>query len=385
MRRGPARNRRVLLVVTGLSPQVVTETIYALAVQRRPPWIPQEVRLVTTAEGAERARLTLLDRKSGWFHRLRREYRLPEIRFDESAILVVRDSAGKPLADIRTVDDNMAAADFLLREIRQITSNPRWELHVSIAGGRKTMGFFAGYALSLCGRPQDVLSHVLVDPPFESHPGFFFPTREPHVIHTPPPESRPLDASQARVTLAEIPFVRLRELLERGAGLEQGGFAEAVDAVQREVSPRVEVDLATGVIRAAGVAVRMRPAELAFFAMIARAMREGRPVACPPGAADEHLALLFIAEYERCSGGRDIGRTRKALRHGMDREYFLERVSRVNRTLQEMLGETRAHPYLILHAGRRAESEYRLGLEPAAIRFLGESGGGEKGEERLNG
>jgi CRISPR-associated protein (TIGR02584 family) len=30
-------SRRVLLAVTGLSPQVVTETLYALAVQRRRP------------------------------------------------------------------------------------------------------------------------------------------------------------------------------------------------------------------------------------------------------------------------------------------------------------------------------------------------------------
>ena len=32
-------------------------------------------------------------------------------------------------------------------------------MHVSIAGGRKTRGFLAGYTLSLLGRPQDRLSH----------------------------------------------------------------------------------------------------------------------------------------------------------------------------------------------------------------------------------
>jgi CRISPR-associated protein (TIGR02584 family) len=48
-------------------------------------------------------------------------------------------------------------------------------LHVSIAGGRKSMGFFAGYAFSLFGRTQDRLSHVLVNDPFESFPDFYFP------------------------------------------------------------------------------------------------------------------------------------------------------------------------------------------------------------------
>ena len=43
--------RRVLLAVTGLSPQIVTETLYALAVERC--WIPTEVRVITTLQGAE--------------------------------------------------------------------------------------------------------------------------------------------------------------------------------------------------------------------------------------------------------------------------------------------------------------------------------------------
>ncbi|MBF4102237.1 hypothetical protein INT80_01850 [Gallibacterium anatis] len=45
-------------------------------------------------------------------------------------------------------------------------------MHVSIAGGRKTMGFFAGYALSLYGRAQDSLSHVLVSAEYEAIQNF---------------------------------------------------------------------------------------------------------------------------------------------------------------------------------------------------------------------
>src|SRR2546427_12173331 len=52
--------RRLLLAVTGLSPQVVTETLYALTQKVSPAFVPTEIHLLTTAEGAERARLTLL-------------------------------------------------------------------------------------------------------------------------------------------------------------------------------------------------------------------------------------------------------------------------------------------------------------------------------------
>ena len=360
------KKRRVLVVVTGLSPQVVTETVFALAMKRKPAWIPHEVRLVTTAEGAERARLTLMDRKTGWFHRMRREYRLPEMRFSQETLRILRDRKGNPLTDIRTAEDNMAAADFLLREMREVTADRTSELHVSIAGGRKTMGFFAGYALSLCGRPQDVLSHVLVDPPFESHPGFFYPSRTPRVIHTAPPESRPLDASKARVTLAEIPFVRLRELLERSGRGSEGGFAEAVGAVQGQVSPWLRVDCGSGEVTAGGVAVRMRPAEMAFYAMLARAAKEGRRVECPKGG-DAELAAAFLEQYRKCARGNDEERTRKALKKGMEREYFLERVSRVNKALRQALGEEQARAYEIQAAGRRSETEYYVGVEAGGI------------------
>lgn len=59
---------RVLLMVTGRTPQVVTETLYALCIKQNPPFIPTEVHLVTTAEGvAWYARLSLLSSNAGWF------------------------------------------------------------------------------------------------------------------------------------------------------------------------------------------------------------------------------------------------------------------------------------------------------------------------------
>jgi len=39
--------RKVLLAVTGLSPQVLTETPYALTVQQESPFVPTEVHVVT--------------------------------------------------------------------------------------------------------------------------------------------------------------------------------------------------------------------------------------------------------------------------------------------------------------------------------------------------
>ncbi len=100
-----AFRRRVLLAVTGLSPQVVTETVYALAVRRAPAFVPTEIELITTREGAQRAELALLSDDPGWFHRLRADYAPPPIDFDSPHIHALADAEGRPLDDIRSPAD----------------------------------------------------------------------------------------------------------------------------------------------------------------------------------------------------------------------------------------------------------------------------------------
>ena len=176
--------RRVLLAVCGLSPQIVTETIYALAANEHAPFIPTEVHLITTAEGARRAELSLLSDDLGWFHKLCTDYALPGISFNRHHIHVMRDAQERAMDDIRSPQDNLDAANFITAQVRQFSADPNCALHVSIAGGRKTMGFYLGYALSLYGRAQDRLSHVLVSDPFESSWDFFYPTPYSRVLQT---------------------------------------------------------------------------------------------------------------------------------------------------------------------------------------------------------
>ncbi|MEI7970802.1 MAG: CRISPR-associated ring nuclease Csm6 [Betaproteobacteria bacterium] len=140
-------SRRILLAVTGLSPQVVTETLFALTQEQSPPFVPTEIHLITTAQGAEHARLELLSAAPGWFHRFSRDYGLPGIAFDAEHIHTIRDASGLPLEDIRDPSDNAIAANEITDLLRELTDDPDSALHVSIAGGRKTMGFYLGYAL----------------------------------------------------------------------------------------------------------------------------------------------------------------------------------------------------------------------------------------------
>lgn len=364
--------RRVLLCVTGLSPQVVTETLYALAIEAPPEerFVPTEIVVVTTSEGAERIRLQLLSKEPGWLHRLRADYGLPAIRFDEGSIRVLRDEDGRPIDDIRDPAASEAVADLILDAVRELTADPGCAVHASMAGGRKTMSYYLGYAMSLCGRPQDRLSHVLVDPPFEGHPDFFYPAPRQRVIFAVG-DQRPLDASKARVTLADIPFVPMRHAVEAGLDHRRGvRFRDLVALARRAVGPpELVLDLPGRRVRAGGVEVRLSPSLLALYAVFARRAKRGKePLAAPPKeVGDPRWAERYLDEYRRIVGELGVrDATERALRDGMDGQRFSYLKPKLHKALRHALGHA-AEPYLIRASGR--PRRFWLDLPPDAIRF----------------
>ncbi len=361
--------RRILLAVTGLSPQVVTETLYALTQSAGHRLVPTEVRVITTAEGAERARLALLSDEPGWFTRFLADYGLPPIAFDESHILILKNGEGLPLADIRTPADNERAADFITEQVRELTSDPDSALHVSIAGGRKTMGFYLGYALSLFGRPQDRLSHVLVSEPFESSWEFFYPTPYNRVITTR--ENKLVNTAEAEVALAEIPFVSLRHGLPEPLLEGKTTFGSTVAAARRALGPPdLVIDLMARTVRASGETLTVPPFELAFLAWFARRRVAGEPgLPCPvEGAPEPAYAEAYLAEYRGIIGEMgDDERTRARLDAGMPKDFFEQTKSKLNRRLARRLGPA-AEPYQVAAHGPRPK-RYGLGVPASSVRF----------------
>lgn len=363
--------RRLLVAVTGLTPQIVTETLYALTVDQETPFVPTEIYLITTGEGAERASLSLLHPECGWFHRLRADYGLPAIAFDSTHIHVLRDAGGQPLSDIRTLDDNTRAADTIAEAVRDFTRDDECALHVSIAGGRKTMGFYVGYALSLYGRLQDRLSHVLVSSPFESHRGFFYPTPKSHFIRAPEPDGRRYDAKDARVTLAAIPFVRLREGLNSGLMEGTASFSRAVEDAQRSLPPiGLELHPSKCMVNAGGELFRMRPALFAFYWMLADRARRGRPGVHWSESIEGELLGYYGRVVSTASG--DYERAEHAFARGLSAENVNPAKTHIKEELERRLGRRRAAPYLIKALERIPGTRYsRFGLDlpPGAIRI----------------
>ena len=362
--------RRVLVAVSGLTPQIVTETIYALTQIKNPAWIPTEVHLLTTIEGAQRARLSLFSSDRNWFKRLCKDYELPAIQFDESCIHILHNHQGKPMADIRSVEDNTAAANAITTTLRQLSADKNSALHVSIAGGRKTMGFYVGYALSLFGRAQDRLSHVLVSEEFESIPDFFYPTPYASTLNTRTGGME--DSQNARVTLAEIPFVSLRNGLPDSLLKGNATFHETVDAAKQILAVQeLRIYREKGFIEAAGKKINLSPATLALLVVFAKRTQTGQPPLQAPKKMihDAELGKAYANEYKICLRGtssKSVSRMFTDLyKNGMDGERFSPILSRLNKELRSQLEQV-AEAYCVQKSHTRPV-KYTLGIPAESI------------------
>lgn len=282
----------VLVATVGASPQVVTETLYAI---HKEGWTwPDRIVLFTTSLGAEKARAGLID--EGHLARLCKELEVPQPTLDDADFCVVPDADGQPVNDARSLADHEALGDFIMTGIRDLTA-PESDggsatLHASLAGGRKTMTFYLGYAMSLFGRRDDVLSHVLISEGYEGYASFWYPS-----VDQAPFEGRNgqrLLPADAEVTLAPIPFIRHRAELPSSLPIQRAGvhFRELVALInlgERVEDLHVRVDLPAGEIVVSSrqgttvpVKASLGPMSLAFYTVMVRATIEGNRGVLPP-------------------------------------------------------------------------------------------------------
>ena len=356
--------------------------MYALA-RRTPSFHPTEIHVITTAEGESRTRLELLDPRRSQLNKLCKQYRLPLPLCDASTIHVIK-QAGQVVTDLRGAADNAAAADCILDVVRLLTADGQSQIHFSIAGGRKTMGFYLGYCASLLGRVQDEMSHVLINPEFENLPAFFFPPKPPEVIIDR--NNKPHDTVNAEVDMAPVAFWRLRTQLPNDLLQTGRSFSETVlrlNALQGKPSltlrllPPKRTNAAAGYqALAAGYEVRLTRKGFALLWMFAR-------LAKSPRESDRSLiAKNWLASYDRIAlavygaitGKGQIYDKAVAVKGKSSGRTSIPRneVDKLNKLLRESLGTTADKIYGITVTGRNEgprneNASYTLSLPPSAI------------------
>lgn len=365
--------RDVLVALCGLTPQVVTETLWALG-RRRPAVIPCGMWILTTDRGRDLCVNTLLGPR-GALAAYGREYGLTNAlpQCDPADIVVLRNANGDPLSDVRSQSDHEAIADQLTEFLSRLTQKPDTRLHCSLAGGRKTMGVLLAGALQLCGRAEDRLYHVLISPEFEFHPKFFYPPRRATWLTTD--DGKRLDARRAQVELAEVPYVRLRSLLPTAILTGKTTFTDLVERADRELRALTDPDPVTVCARRPFVEVgsaglRLQPASHRLYAAFARVKTKAcsKPERADCGDCTACFLPVSSSDWEETRA-----KLEELLEPGpglpADVEGFRALISKVNRALERGLGSTRlAARYGIRSLGERNAKTYGLAVSKERIR-----------------
>jgi len=311
---GP-KSEIILLAVTGMSPAVLTETIWALA-RENPPVIPDRVVVITTTEGSQRLQKALFASQPQFngqrpFDSLREQLEKlgqdvsGRLRYEERILRRwnERHHEYELLPDIRDRSDNEAAADFIIEQVRSFAEADDTQIVATIAGGRKTMGALLYACMTVLGREHDRLTHVLVNEPYETGltDGFLFPDQPTQELATR--DGKTVLARHACVELANVPFVPLRNLFERDLVKRRGTFTALINACRKEVAEQLRREVRLVVLRSRpqievnDVPVKLSAKQHLFMLLLADRAAQGRPPFSKYAEAVESLRRLGETLY----------------------------------------------------------------------------------------
>ena len=356
-----APKRKILLVVSGFSPQIVTETLYSLVTRAKNPWIPNEIQLLSTYKGCEIAKNDLLHPSRNKFGAFCKAY-LPSnvsIKFDETCIHPFVKN-GVELEDILDLDDSAIVADTIAQKVWELTQHADTEIHASIAGGRKSMGFLLGYCMSMYGRPQDRLSHVLVSKGFEGHPDFFYPPKKSIIIKDK--EGVSLNTSHAVINLAEIPILHLRNKLNSKKMLTRPvSFAQAVENMNLSLQePSLYFNVKKQILKCHGKQIKLQPIDFSFYLFMAKhaadkAFDLGRIT------LEDYLEIQNL-NHDHAKQKEDLKKHEKSYNDGL-KVFFADRKTKIKTAMESKLGGL-ADFYVVHNKRQKGDS---LNLMPHQI------------------
>lgn len=259
--------RNILLAVTGLSPQVITETLYAIHRTNRRV---DAIHIITTREGKEKINALLFGGGQGKYYAFLSEYGISKssIQFHQDHIHVVRDEFGNEISDIRNEFDNERFLKKCLDLAFRFTGDPDTSVFFSVAGGRKTMSACLSLSAQLYGRPRDRLYHVLVSPEFESNRDFFYPPLKSEHIRLKDKNGEEFykETKYACINLVNIPFVSIREHLSQDDLSAPKDPGTLMMSLIKDKEPRMTANLLTKKIIYKNLETDMMPNHLALYA-----------------------------------------------------------------------------------------------------------------------
>jgi len=371
--------RNILLAVVGLSPQVITETLFAIHQQGRKVDV---IHIITTRSGKEMINAYLLSPKDGMYYHYLDEYGIDpaSIAFGFDHIHTVKDNNGTEVLDIAGEEENEWLLKKCLELTFQLTNDPDTAVFFSIAGGRKTMSACLMVAAQFYGRPQDRIYHVLVSPGFENSRNFYYLPKVSVPIELKDSDGQPYvkETRYAEIKLVPIPFVSIRKQLSDTMLSEPKDPATLMLSLVRECPSFLTIDLTTATIDYKGHEIDIMPARLALYTFFALEKKDcTKGISCR-ACSDCYLSIQNILDrkeqiaklYKDISRGREsVGMSETGIL-GLDAENFNSYKAKIRKDLERGFGLYSLPELAIESAGKRPDTKYGLRIDRDRIRMI---------------
>lgn len=362
-----------LVVLVGLTPQVVTESLYVLMVREKRKVV--RISVLTSPEGAEAVRNAMLFNHDPPLERFCREYGFnrTHIRFGIEELHQVWPS--------RDVLETVQAAsmDGLIVRMADWCREGEAAITACVAGGRKDMTVLFSQVFSLLARPEDRLVHLLTSPAFENLAEFFYPPPQPTslAVHRPGRGVVFLNTQEAQVEMIDIPLVRLRSLVDEETRQGLVSLKIAQQRIQREVEsldPCLRIIPRQLAVRYHGGETLLPPKEFAVLLFFARCCQErsgpGQDGWIPGRDLDAIPYVKGLEDaYHAAQGGNVLPREGGLVPRGRDGKVnFAELKLKITHAVSKIKTQMgAAHPGRVQSRVARGGREYGLGMDSRHI------------------
>ncbi|MCF6246497.1 MAG: CRISPR-associated ring nuclease Csm6 [Desulfobacula sp.] len=372
--------KNILLAVVGLSPQVITETLYALLEAGKDI---HEIIVITTRQGKERIYSTLFAGEKGNFNQFLLEYDIPKdsILFNHGSIHVICDENGNVISDLTTEDENRHLLKLCLKLSFKLTNMPGSAIYFSVAGGRKTMSSCLTLAAQLYGRPQDRLCHVLISPEFESNPCFYYPPKINTSIKLKNKDGETFykNTKYAKINLVNIPFVSIRNYLANEHLKEVKDPGTLMLSLVQDLKPTLRVDFTLKKIIYKNIELDLMPAHLAlygFFVLLKKKCKKQIETcgSCTDCFLKNHEVLDRQSEitdtYKKLRGSRPVNEMQGEGIVNLDNDNLRSFKSKIKKLLETRFGSQALKEIEIASIGSRPDTRYGIRIDKSKLEIV---------------
>lgn len=373
-------SKNILLAVVGLTPQVITETLFALHQQRRKV---DAIHIITTRQGKEKINANLLSPKDGRYYQYLREYGIDyhAIDFGFDNIHTVKDKHGIEIDDIAGEEENEWLLKCCLKWAFLLTWDTNNAVFFSIAGGRKTMSACLMVAAQFYGRPQDRVFHVLVTPEFESSRDFYYPPKISSHIELRDKNGQVYikETKYAEINLIHIPFVSIRDQLTDDMLRRPKDPATMLLSLIREEPYQLTVDLTAARLIYKKREMDMMPARLALYAYFALRKKECKKTSSScRGCTDCYQDIQEILHqqekiaeiYKKLTGSRDHFAMSDEGILNLSKGNYNSYRSKIRSDIEKGFGLYALREIAIASVGKRPDTRYGIRIDREKIRVV---------------